>query len=1076
MNSRCLIVCLALGALSLPAWAQVSASISGRVEDPSGAGVSGAAITVKSLETGAIRNTQTDSSGNYELLSLPLGAQELKAEKNGFKAVVRTGINLEVGEQAVANVRLEVGNIVQQVNIIEAAPLVNITTESTSGTVDEHQVKDLPLNGRSFDNLITLNPGAISYALKSANTTTSNGNTFSVAGRRPGDNLFLMNGIEYTGSSQLAITPGGVSGELLGIDAIREFNVLTDSYSAEYGKRSGAQVIAVTQSGTNSLHGSAFEFIRNSALDAKNYFDQGSIPPFRRNQFGGALGGPLKKNRLFLFGNYEGFRQALALSNVSVVPDSLVRSGQIPSATTGVYSTPANLNAGMLKFFNLWPAANGAEVLVQPLVNGVASGNPIASGTAFSFNHPRENIREDFGTTRTDYAIGDRDSLTGSYTIDDGVSTIPAVDPLFASLSFLRNQVASIQETHIFSPSILNTFRFGYSRAGWNLDPVSLATFDPSLSFVNGQGPGGITIGGGNTTTGPAAITAAGPNNAANVWNRRNLFTFSDDVQLTKGRHQISAGVWFQRIQDNENTASRTTGIAAFASLATFVAGTTTSFQVVPNANELGWRSLFGAWYVQDTIRLRRNVTLSLGLRHEFTTGWNEVSGRASNYVTDSSGVLVTAPIVGDSAFTQNNATKLFSPRVGLAWDVFGNGKTSVRAGFGTYYSLIDDLSFLLNSLPPSNTSISCPGALLPLLPVTTSFAPASCSVAPQGVQPDAKTPTVEEWNFRVEQQLTSSTVLRVAYVGSHGYHGFISVDPNSIPAQVCQTATCVSGGNAATKGSVTQGTQYIPVQGLPNPSLGAAFFWYSEGNTSYNALQVDLSKRLSHGLQLRANFTWSKNLDMNSALTIAQGNNQPQMILDRNDLPRDWGLSALNVTAQSSISATWELPFGKHSSGFTRELIGGWRLNGIATILSGFPLTPQVGSNRSGDGDTRNPDRPSLNPGFTGNVITGNPNQWFNPAAFVLPGIGTWGNIGRSTYNGPGLGEVDLSLFKRFVISDGANLEFRAECFNIENRANFGTPNATVYSNGAISPTAGLITNTVTSSRQMQFGLKFIF
>ncbi|HEX3996288.1 MAG TPA: carboxypeptidase regulatory-like domain-containing protein, partial [Acetobacteraceae bacterium] len=733
MNSRYLIVGLAFLGLSLPVWAQVSASISGRVEDPSGAGVSGAAITVKSLETGATRSTVTDSSGNYELLSLPLGPQELKAGKTGFKAVVRTGINLEVGEQAVANVRLEVGNIVQQVNVIEDAPLVNTTTESTAGTVGEREVKDLPLNGRSFDNLITLNPGTVSYALKSANTTTSNGNTFSVDGRRPGDNLFLINGIEYTGSSQLAITPGGVSGELLGIDAIREFNVLTDSYSAEYGKRSGAQVIAVTQSGTNDLHGTVFEFIRNSALDAKNYFDQGSIPPFRRNQFGGALGGPLKKNRLFMFGNYEGFRQSLALSNVSVVPDAATRT-----------ASGAGVNPAMLKFFSLWPAANGPEVFVQPIVNGVASGSPMASGTAFSYNHPNESIREDFGTTRTDYAISDRDSLTSSYTIDDGTSTIPAVDPLFASLSYLRNQVASIQETHILSPSVLNTFRFGYSRAGWNLYPVSLASFDPSLSFVDGQGPGGITIGGGNTTTGPAAITAAGPNNAANVWNRRNLFTLSDDVQLTKGRHQISAGVWFQRIQDNENTASRTTGIAAFASLTTFLAGTATSFQVVPNANELGWRSLFGAWYVQDTIRLRRNVTLSLGLRHEFTTGWNEVSGRAANYVTDASGVLITQPILGDSAFTQNNATKLFSPRVGLAWDVFGNGKTSVRAGFGTYYSLIDDLSFLLNSLPPANTSISCPGALLALLPVTTTWSyPASCSVAPQGVQPDAKTPTV---------------------------------------------------------------------------------------------------------------------------------------------------------------------------------------------------------------------------------------------------------------------------------------------------------------------------------------------
>ncbi len=1076
MNSRGLLVCLMLAGISLPAWAQVSASISGRVEDPSGAGVSGAAITVKSLETGAVRGTVTDDSGNYTILSLPLGAQELRAEKKGFKAVVRTGIDLEVGQQAVANLRLEVGDLAQQVSVVAETPLVNITTESTAGTVGEREVKELPLNGRSFDNLITLNPGAIEYNLKSANTTTNNGNTFTVAGRRPADNLFLLNGIEYTGSSQLAITPGGVSGELLGIDAVREFNVLTDTYSAEYGKRSGAQVGVVTQSGTNVLHGTLFEFIRNSDLDAKNYFDQGTIPPFRRNQFGGALGGPLKKNKLFAFANYEGFRQALALSNVSVVPDALVRTGELPSTTTGVYSTPSNLNQGMLKYMSLWPAPNGPEVYVQPVVNGVASGDLLPSGTAYSYNHPNESIREDFGTTRTDYAIRDRDSLSGAYTIDDGTSTIPAGDPLFASLSYLRNQVASVQETHIFSSRMLNTFRFGFSRAGWNLNPVSLASFDPSLSFVTGQGPGGVTIGGGSTTTGPAALTAAGPNNAANVWNRRNLFTVSDDFQVTKGIHQISAGVWFQRIQDNENTASRTTGAATFASLATFLAGTVTTFQVVPDANELGWRSLFGAWYVQDTIRLRRNLTINLGLRHEFTTGWNEESGRAANFIT-SNGVLETAPIVGSSVFTQNNATKLFSPRIGLAWDVNGNGRTSIRAGFGTYYSLIDDLSFLLNSLPPANTSISCPGALLPLLPVTANWQyPSTCSAAPQGIQPDAKTPTVEEWNFRVEQRLSQDTVLRVAYVGSHGYHGLISVDPNSIPSQICQAATCVSGGNGTTKGSVTMGEPYIPVGGRPNPSLGAGFFWYTEGNSSYNALQVDLDRRLSKGLHVRANITWSKNLDMNSALTGAQSSNEAQMILDRNDLPRDWGLSGLNVAAQGGISATYEIPFARSVGGLTQRVFGGWQLNGIATILSGFPITPQVGSNRSGDGDTRNPDRPSLNPAFTGQVVTGNPNQWLNPAAFLLPTAGTWGSIGRGTYNGPGLADVDLSLFKRIVLTERMNLQFRAECFNIENRANFATPNLTMFANGAISPTAGLITSTVTSSRQMQFGLKLMF
>jgi hypothetical protein len=1079
-----------LGAMlwsGIPLAAQVTATITGKVVDASGAGIGGAAITVTSAETGATRVTSTDVYGNYRVDALPLGAMRVHVEKTGFKVLDRQGVELVAGQDATVNLKLEVGERTDQIEVVEGIPTVNITTSPISGLVTEQQVKDLPLNGRSLDILITTNPGALNYsALKSPQTTTSDGNTFSVAGRRPNDNQFNLNGVEYSGSSQLAVTPGGVSGQLLGIDGIREVNVLTDTYGAQYGKRAGAQVGFVTQSGTNTVYGSVFEFLRNSALDARNFFDKGPVPPFRRNQFGGALGGPIRRNKFFLFGNYEGFRQSLAETSVTIVPDNQVRQGFLPNPATGVYTKPANLNPGMLPFMALWPEANGPE-----LTQTNAAGLVVPTGTAYSFNNPKQSIDENFGTMRADYIMSGHDSASLFYTVDKGESLLPQTDPLFSAVERLTAQVASMRQTHIFSPHSLNTLTIGYTRAAFNYDPAMTTQFPAELSFVKGLPPGGISVTGSVTTTGSNVIAAAGPNNASNSWNRRNLFTYADDVQYTRGRHHFSAGVWFQRLRDNENTGSRQLGVASFSGIGNLLAGNLQSFQVIPNANALGWRSWYGAWYAQDEIHLLPRLTVQLGLRHEFTSGWNEVSGRAANYITDASGALMTDPITGDSIYTKNNMKKLFSPRASLAWDVFGNGKTAVRAGYGIYYSMIDALNFLMNSLPPANSSLSFNNQpLLPLLPILQNAPPAcgpgstpACVFAPQGIQPDAKALAVNEWSFAIEQQIARDTSLRVGYVGSFAVHGLLSIDPNTIAPEICGAATCVSGGTSAVnRGLVTQGQQYIPLGKRPNPNLGAGFFWYTEGNNRYNALQVDVTRRLKRGLELRANYTWSKNLDMNSGLTIAQSNNQGQMVMNPRDPSRDWGPSALNAAHQGTISFRYQLPFGRNQlwlntmDGWTEKVFGGWQVNGLVTMLSGFPFTPLIGSNRSGDGDTRNPDRPNVNTAFSGPVILGRPEGWFDPHAFSLPTFGTWGDLGRGGYSGPGLANADLSLFKDISLNDRASLQVRAEAFNAFNRTNFGPPNATVFAGTGVSPTAGLITRTATTSRQIQFGMKLIF
>src|SRR5215470_10186093 len=662
-----------------PAQAQTSASISGFVTDPTGAPVQGAEVSVKSLETGRVRTTATGFDGRYLVLALPVGGHEVIVKAQGFKQMTRTAIRLSVEQEARVDFQLVILEPEETIEVTDDATLVNTSTADISGLVGEKQVKDLPLNGRSYDLLMPLNPGVVNFtSQKTGGTGISNsttGNNFSVSGNRPQQNLFLLNGVEFTGAAENNMQPGGTSGMLLGVDGVREFNVQRDSYGAEFGKHPGGQVQIATRSGSNQWHGTAFEFLRNNDFDAPNFFDQGDPPPFQRNQFGASLGGPIRTDKTFFFANYEGFRQHLHQTSVAFVPSAASRAAAAPSVQP---------------LLNLWPTP--------------AAGAQDFNGISQVFSSPLQTVREDFGTTRFDHVFSQKDSLAAIYTADDGDDfTATPLDPFSSDIVALREQVLSLEESHVVSPALLNTARAGYSRAGYFFtgEPMPGTPAASVPGFLLGHPVGAVVVGGSAASNPQASIGLAGSNNGSNLRIAQNLYTCEDRVAVTRGRHQLSFGAWIQRFQSNETIALSQFGQATFSSLKNFLAGNISTFLFDPAPTEMNWRSVFGAWHAEDVIRISPRFTLSLGFRGESSAGWNEAHGRAANY-NSTTGVINSTPTVGDSLFTVNNAKFLPQPRVGLAWSPFGR-KTVVRAGFGMYNDLQDALGYRADQNAPFN-------------------------------------------------------------------------------------------------------------------------------------------------------------------------------------------------------------------------------------------------------------------------------------------------------------------------------------------------------------------------------------
>ena len=1028
---------------------ETTGTIHGSVVDESKAILPGATIRVRNVENGATRTLVADENGHYRALSLPPGLYSVSAELPGFAPATRDNLVVDIGRDVVADLTMKLGGLNEQVTVQGAATNVELSSAVAGGVVSQTQIAELPLNGRSFMQLATLQPGVmVSRATPRDFTGGFGGTQLSIAGARPEMTGYLLEGTNIADISDKA--PSSMAGVLLGVDAVKEFSVQTHDYSAEFGRAAGGVISAVTKSGTNDVHGTVFEFLRDSKFDASNFFDpvdpvtgEQTTPPFTRNQFGGTVGGPIMRNRAFFFGSYEGLRQDLSLNHIARLPNADAHSGILPT--------------GKVK---IAPEVKPYLDLLYPLPNGRDYGD----GTGEYRHTDIDPTHENFWVGKLDLQATNSNSMFVRVSEDKSDALTHQDHPLFLEGTNTNTRYFTYQDQHLFTSRVLNVARGAINYTARDDDITPTITIPQSMYFTTDPHFGAITI--------LSGITQVGTTGSTPINYRQTLFQVSDTMTVSSARHTFKFGGDFQRYHFDGFSYSRYGGEFRFTNLSNWLKGVVNRFtgNLPGTDTQRQMRQSYFAFYGQDDWKPSDNFTMNFGVRYEFFTVPYDVNGQVAGLLSFAdleSGPNGVTP--GTDLF--KNPSKLdFAPRVGIAWNPFGGQKTSVKAGAGVFYQ-------------PLTTSYYR-GTAFRIYPYFAGvdirnvpmFGPSIQELLAQGtgtsvqkrsefIDYNARQPYLAQYHASIAHELPGRIVAEASYIGSRGYNLPYYTDPNARPVQF----------NAA-----DGHYQVVPSTNVLFPDWGRIRTRTNVARSWFDGMTASVNRRFSNGLLFQGSYTYGNSRDTWSGGLIGSADfdngagSATNYFLPGNEL----GPSSFDVRHTVVVNAVYQLPFGRSGGGMS-QLTAGWQIGVIGNYASGLPFTPFIGYDYAGDGSSDpNPQKPDWAPGFNpSNATIGDPNNWFNARAFVLPPKGEYGNVGRNSLRGPDLKMVDLSIFKNTSIGK-QNLQFRVEIFNLFNRANFATPNSAVLfsSDGTRVPNATNVVRTATTSRQLQLGVKFVF